>query len=141
MKRRTAKEGCVLSALRGKRFVKAVFECGMLSIRDFDWLACIPDGIELIDPPSIAFDAEEASSGAETKENLCMASVEIKTSVAHDAANRALAFQTTDVQTLRLGDSSLLKYIPKNHIDQVLRQVIVLNVAYCDHTSLHQGTP
>ena len=131
MKRGTVNESSVLSALRGKRFVKAVFECGMLSNKDMDWWACSPDGISLIDPLAIGFDVEEAASCAETYENLSIASVEIKTSVAHDAVDRALALKTMDVQTLKLGESILLKYIPKNHIGQVLQRMIVLNVDYC----------
>ena len=91
MNRGIANEGCVMSALRGQSFVKVVFECGVLSIQDLDWLACSPDEIALIDTLATGFDAEEAASGAETQANLCMASIDIKTSVAHDAVDRALA--------------------------------------------------
>ena len=98
MKRGTANEGYVLSALRGQRFGKAMFECGMLSIKDLDWYACSPNGIALIDPLDIDFDAAERASGAKTQEHICVACVEIKTSVAHDAVDRSLALQTIDVQ-------------------------------------------
>lgn len=47
--RGNANKCAVLSALRAKAFVKAVFEVGMLAIKDRRFLACSPDGISVLD--------------------------------------------------------------------------------------------
>lgn len=42
-----------------------------------------------------------------------------------------MTLQTLDVITLQMGEELGLKYIPKNHIGQVLQQALVMDVEYC----------
>ena len=132
MMRGTANESAALAALSAKPFVKAVFECGMLAKSNASWLACSPDGIALIDTK------DSISTGSATnaeQEGLVIASVEIKTSVATSSLDRGVGRATVDIVFCTVGDDQFKKYIPKEHIGQMIQQMIVLCLNYVIYIS------
>ena len=56
--RRTANESAVIASLASRDFVQCLYECGMLSRKGEDWLACSPDGVALIDLHSLGMQAD-----------------------------------------------------------------------------------
>lgn len=70
MIRGTENEQLVLNDLMTKPFIHALFESGMIGMKDNNWIECSPDGIALIDPSKVGFSTRQ----------LVAASVEIKTS-------------------------------------------------------------
>lgn len=47
--RGTCNEPAVMSSLNRRPFIKAAWECGMMSSRTHPWMACSPDGIAVVD--------------------------------------------------------------------------------------------
>lgn len=62
MKRGTANEAAVLAALFKKDIFKAVFEVGMVVLKECDWLACSPDGIAALETSKLHFAPQFISS-------------------------------------------------------------------------------
>ncbi|CDF37457.1 unnamed protein product [Chondrus crispus] len=101
MKRGSMNERGVFAALSSKPFVQAVYECGMLSRADADWMACSPDGIALIDTGQLGISEDVAAHSW-----MDLASVEIKTNVGVSSLDRAIGMETVDVKTCRVGDAT-----------------------------------
>lgn len=121
MMRGTGNESAVLAALSSREFVKAIYECGMLSMGEENWISCSPDGVALIDLAKVGLSAENGP---------VFASVEIKTSVAMSSLDRAIGRATKDVVTCTVGDQIFRDNIPKEHIGQLILQMMVLKVNF-----------
>ena len=132
MMRGTVNETASLAALSAKPFVKAVFECGMLAKSDASCLASSPDGIALIDT-KYSFSTGSAKN-AEQK-GLAIAFVEIKTSVATSILDRGVGRATVDILSCTVGDEQFNKYIGKEHIGQMIQQMIVLRLNHVIYIS------
>lgn len=130
IKRGSMNERAIFAALSFKPFVQAVYECGMLSRADADWMACSPDGIALIDTGQLGISEDVAAHSS-----IELASVEIKTNVGISSLDRASGMATVDVKTCRVGDATWNKYVPTEHMGQVLHQLPVLSVHYLIYVS------
>ena len=125
MKRGTENEDAVLSALQKRRFIKGVFEVGMLASNLCNWVACSPDGIAVLDLQHTPFHVNEGVSDSTT-----LASIEIKTSVADSSLQNNLLRSTTDVIYCSVGDATCRLSIPEEHIFQVLLQLCIIKTQY-----------
>ena len=136
--RGTANEAAVFAALSNKPFVKALYKCGMLAKKEVDWLACSPDGVALIDVSSLNFGTDSGEIEHHT-EALSVSSVEIKTSISRTSLDRALQCATMEIICCNVGDNTFRKYIPAEHMGQVLHQMIVLSVNYVIYVSASEA--
>ncbi|PXF43989.1 hypothetical protein BWQ96_06222 [Gracilariopsis chorda] len=68
-----------------------------------------------------------------------MMRVEIKTNVAQSSLDRALGLATADLVTCEVGDQSFRRYIPAEHIGQILHQMLVLAVKYVIYVSCSES--
>ena len=130
MMRGTANGSTVLSSLSSLSFVKCIYECGMIGKKNETWLACSPDSIALIDTCVLDLSNENITGG-----ELSIASVEIKTSVAQSSLSRALNLATADVVTCCVGDAKFRRYVPDQHVGQVIHQMVVLSVNFVIYVS------
>ncbi|PXF43106.1 hypothetical protein BWQ96_07140 [Gracilariopsis chorda] len=134
MMRGTANEPAVVASLKLKAFVQAFYSCGMLSMKAKPWLACSPDGIAIIELLDLGLCSEESET-----ESTQLCSVEIKTNVAQSSLDRALGLATADLVTCEVGDQSFRRYIPAEHIGQILHQMLVLAVNYVIYVSCSES--
>lgn len=133
MKRGTVTEDAVVEALKTMDGILTVFPCGMLATLGEDYMACSPDGIALIDVdyfPSGIIDDEWRAVKIEGK-SWGVAAVEVKTSVADTTVGDLLSLATATTIYCKVGDSSFVKYVAKEHTGQVMQQMMVLNVNFC----------
>lgn len=131
MMRGTANENAVLSALRAMQFVKGLFEVGMLALKDARYLACSPDALALINMQS--FDEWEGDGEGITNdagEVVVCASVEIKTRVSPISLGEAVRLSSPDIVRCEVGDETFRKYVPREHMAQVLHQLVVLRLRF-----------
>ncbi len=119
--RGTLNEGNVLLNMRTWKWVDGVFESGLLSNREFPYLACSSDGIAAIDAESLGFDG----FGHE------IACVEVKTAVAHSVLEEALSLGQIDAYTCVAGDEMFSRLIPDSHKAQVVYQAVVIRASFC----------
>ena len=124
MMRGTSNEAAALRALSAKPFVKAVFECGMIAKADIPWMACSPDGVAIIDTSNLTF----LGSPIAEESNEFIASIEIKTCIAESSLDRAIGRATVDTICCTVGDDQFSRYIPKEHMGQIIQQMIVLSL-------------
>jgi hypothetical protein len=145
MMRGTANEGSVIRSLSGKSFIAAILEIGMIASKENAWLACSPDAFCLIRLRDIEFDHSASVQLTEQEreehsvpfegEDLYLACVEIKTSVAESALRVRGVHATSDVRTCTIGDEDCRRLIPECHIGQVLMQALVLECLYAVYNS------
>ena len=124
MMRGTANEAVLLRALSANPFVKSVFECGMMAKADMPWMACSPDGVAIIEisklsivGPTFTPDSDEV-----------IGSIKIKTSIAEPTLDRALCRATLNTISCTVGDDESKRHVPKEHIGQIIQQMIVLSL-------------
>lgn len=114
----TANEQQVFQSLNGKPLIHSMFECGMLSIKLRPWPACSPDRIAFIKPREVGIPSNQ----------LALASVEIKTSLAALSLDRSLRNSMCPVCKCVAGDPVFVEKIPKQHAGKIIQQATVLNV-------------
>lgn len=120
MMQATANEHHVVNAFMKKLFIHEFFEFGMIGMKNSTWIAFSPEQIALIHPRKVC-----VSTG-----QLVMGSVEIKTCVASSGLDRSLTNSFRQVFKFFIGDSNLLRPLPKQHVGQLLQQETVLNIDY-----------
>ncbi|PXF43284.1 hypothetical protein BWQ96_06981 [Gracilariopsis chorda] len=129
MMRGSANECAVLSALRAKPFVTAVFEVGMLAVKERRFLSCSPDGIAVLD--TSIYDSEgvgEVTMQDGEGNHIILGCVEIKTRVADSSVGEAVLLSCPDVVLCEAGNDTFHKYIPQGHMAQLMQQVFVLGL-------------
>lgn len=136
MMRGSINEDAVMASLTKCPFVIATFSVGMLAAKDFNWLACSPDGLAQIKVPLDGTSNQiEAQSTAgedqpELHEIILLATVEIKTSVAESSVQLITSNATATAVHCTVGDENFRKYIPEGHIDQLLHQLLVTGLRH-----------
>lgn len=125
MKRGSLNEDPVLNALSSRTFIIDCFECGMLALKDEQWIACSPDAIALLNPADLS-----SAFGLIDGDELIIASVEIKTSIASSSLDVTHRHASLDVIYCRIGDHEFVRRIPLKHCGQLLQQSLVLDVDY-----------
>ena len=131
MKRGSANEEAVMSALRALPRVKEMFEVGMFAMKMARYLACSPDGLALLHRDALGDLAPEPNAADDDFTNhLVVASVEIKTRVAPSSLAQVLPLARADIVQCEVGDENFTKYVPKEHMAQVLQQLLVLGIRY-----------
>lgn len=131
MKRGTENETAVVENLKKKPFIKAVFEIGLVSKKDHPCLGCSSDGIALVHTDEAA-NAMLAGDGDVTIDdnNFWVATVEVKTKISPASLGSSLSLSSTDTIFCTADDEVFKRYIPHNHMAQVIQQVTVLNVKF-----------
>jgi hypothetical protein len=89
----------------------------MLTKRHERWIACSPDGIEIIDLRAL---------GIANESNVVIAAVEIKTSISRKTIDSQLEGMVCDVISCAVGDTAFKIFVPEGHIGQHLHQMLVL---------------
>lgn len=122
MKRGTKNEKAVLSALSNQSYIKALFELGMIGRRGFDWIACSPDAVAVIDSTQMEF-ADSLFHGSGTTvmpggNQFPLATVEIKTSVAESSLEVSLALSTAETTCFDVGDPFSRETITEEHFSK-----------------------
>ena len=132
MKRGSANENTVLAAIISMCFVRYVFEVGMLCLKDVPYLACSPDGVIILDTEVAErlypFSSIESHNATENMEVL--ASFEIKPKVTARSLASSISLSSDDPVLSTVGDYLLKKYVAKEHMAQMLQQVIILGLHY-----------
>ncbi len=130
MKRGTANEGAVLHALGKKPYICDLFEVGMLAHKEHSWLACFPDALALV---RVGADTESDAHGS--TDSLCvskaMATVEVKTRISKTIIQVGQLLATTDLVECTVGDETCARYIPREHVGQVVMQMVVTSIRHC----------
>jgi hypothetical protein len=88
MMRGFANEEVALQALRTVEGVEAIFECGMLGLKEHNYIACSPDGVALLKleaaVPGRAF-GRHTSAKVDDQNVFALSTVELKTCVTNSA--------------------------------------------------------
>ena len=87
----------------------------MLGKTNKTWHACSPGSIAQVDTNVL-----DLSDRIITEGELSIASVEIKTNVDQSSPSRALNLATAEVITCFVGDAKFCRYIPDQHVGQVI---------------------
>ena len=124
MTRGTSNEAAALPAPSATPFVKSVFECGMIAKADIPWMTCSPDGVAIIDTSHLTFLGSRITEDS----NEIIASIEIKTCIAESSSDRAIGRATVDTICCTVGDDQFCRYIPKEHMGQIIQQMTVLSL-------------
>ena len=131
MKRGTANENAVVCALRRLPFARDFFNVGMVAMKEARYLACSSDGIAPLKPEAF----NEWEMGGEevyitTSSDVVLAAVEIKTKVATSSPGRAVSMTSADVLSCDVGNETFQKYAPREHMAQVMHQLVVLRFRF-----------
>jgi len=127
MMRGSANEEPVMCAIRSKLYVRDVFDVGMVASKQDGYLACSPDGIALLNKSSFPDWNVDVEGAVETGEDsYVLATVEIKTRVAATSLGESSALSTSELILCDVGDDKFRKYIPREHMGQLMHQLVVL---------------
>lgn len=130
MMRGTANEKFVVSGLSRMPFVKAVFDVGMMSMKNARYLAGSSDGIALVDLQTLEELQLEEERGNDTEGAFIVsATIEFKTRVSAARLGESVAFSSALIRC-EVGDDIFRKYVPKKHIAQVMHQIVVLGLRF-----------
>lgn len=130
MMRGTLNEKALMSSLQSKEFIRGIRECDMMADKGLPRLGCSPDGSALIDLDKTPFDG-----AVQSEQSLQICSIEIKTSVASSSLARALNNSGVDLICTKIGDENFKRRVPREHIEQLIQQMVGLRVKYLLYVS------
>lgn len=130
MMRGTINENCVLSALEGMPWVKAIREVGLLSRREETYWAASPDAVAVLDLLQVrgaeGWTSRDIILHDETR--VSVATVEIKTRVADTTVNDGSSHVSVTPYVGAWNSAQILRVVPSDHLGQILHQCYVLGV-------------
>lgn len=119
MMRGSINETAALSAVSAKKFISAVYECGMLGLKFEIWITCSPDAFEWIKTKDIGFIDMDDTSVAPFKNSVATSSVFV-----------FLGLATCNVITCTTGDATFIETVPLHHFGQLVQKSTVLDFTY-----------
>lgn len=133
MKRATSIESAVASPISKVDCIKAVFVVGTLSMKVERYIAYSPDTVVILEIEMFP-EWEDATvlQGFECQK-LVLVSVEINIRIAFSTPWGSLELSLADVirSELKLGDGTFQKYVIREHMGQIIYQIVVLRVEFC----------
>lgn len=108
-------------------YVGEVFDVGMVATREEGYSTCSSDRIAPLNNssfPDRSLDVEGALKLEE--EGLALAFVEIKTRVAASTFGESATLSNADLIRCDVEDDFFRKYVPREHMGQLLHQLLVL---------------
>ena len=131
MMRGTMNENAVLNYLRRRSYTKSLFSVGILSLKDHPWLASSPDAILMLDLSKI--------EGPFHDNQVIPCTVEIKTSVSSTNMQQLTSLATKDLVVMDYTNDDIKKYIPEEHLGQIIHQAITANVSACIYVAASES--
>lgn len=135
MMKGTANEGAVAEFLRNIPVVHAIFDTGMFAMREHPHLACSPDAVALVEVNE-QFSTSLGGQGDIhiDEKSFWVAPVEIKTKVAANTVGVALELLQTEPVFCDIGDDVSHRFIPRDHLMQVVQQATVIGASLTIYT-------
>lgn len=119
-------ENVVYCAPRAKDYRKEVSDIVIVGLKETRLLACSLYCIAVLRKSSFGELGSDCSQINTRDQVLLLATIEIKMCVAASSLDASIKISSSNLILCDLGDKKSRKYLPKEHIGQLLHQIVVL---------------